>query len=45
MEGIKLGYLIDNLDYVELVNCDNLDLDITGISYNSKKTKQNDIFV
>lgn len=45
MEKIKLGYLIDNLNYVELANCDNLDLEIEGISYNSKKTQPNDIFV
>ena len=40
---MKLDELIEHLDYKDLVNFKNID--ITGISYNSKTTKKGDIFV
>lgn len=40
---MKLDELIEYLDYKDLINFKNID--ITGISYNSKTTKQGDIFV
>ena len=39
---MKLEELIENLQYDELINFE--DVDITGISYNSKTTKSGDIF-
>lgn len=42
---MKLTNLIENMNYVELVNCDEATIDIDGISFNSKKTKHNDIFI
>lgn len=40
---MKLETLIENLQYEELINFE--DVEITGISYNSKTTKSGDIFV
>ena len=40
---MKLETLIENLQYKELINFE--DVEITGISYNSKTTKSGDIFV
>ena len=40
---MKLETLIENLQYKELINFKNID--ITGISYNSKTTKTGNIFV
>ena len=40
-----LENLIQRIDYLELVDCEDSILDISGISYNSKKTKPNDIFI
>ncbi len=40
---MKLETLIENLQYKELINFKNID--ITGISYNSKTTKSGNIFV
>ena len=40
---MKLDELIEHLDYKDLINFKNID--ITGISYNSKTTKKGDIFV
>lgn len=40
---MKLETLIENLQYKELMNFE--DVEITGISYNSKTTKSGDIFV
>ena len=40
-----LNNLLDEINYIELVNCDDLMIEITGISYNSKKAKRNDIFI
>ena len=42
---MKLRNLIDNINYIELVNVDDMSDEIMGISYNSKKTNPNDIFV
>ena len=35
---MRLGNLIEQIDYIELVNIENYDEEIEGISYNSKKT-------
>ena len=40
-----LKNLIDNIEYVELVNIDDFTIDIEDVSYNSKKTKPHDIFI
>lgn len=40
---MKLDELIEHLDYKDLINFKNID--ITGISYNSKTTKPGDIFI
>ena len=40
---MKLDELIEHLDYKDLINFQNID--ITGISYNSKTTKKGDIFI
>ena len=42
---MKLRNLIDTLDYLELVNCEDMSIEVEGISYNSKRTKPNDIFI
>ena len=42
---MKLENLINNINYIDLVNFDDMDCDIEGISYNSKKAQSNDIFV
>ena len=42
---MKLSKFDDSIDYIELVNLDDLSDEIDGISYNSKKTKPNDIFI
>ena len=42
---MKLKDLINSTEYIELVNCDDLSIEIEGVSYNSKKTQPNDIFV
>ena len=40
---MKLEELIEHLDYKDLINFKNID--ITGISYNSKTTKAGDVFI
>ena len=40
-----LENLINSIDYIELVNLDDLTGDVLGISYNSKQTKKHDIFI
>ena len=40
---MKLDELIEHLDYKDLINFKNVE--ISGISYNSKTTKKGDIFV
>ncbi len=42
---MRLRTLIDNISYVELVNIDGFVTEIEGISYNSKKTKPDDVFI
>ena len=40
---MKLDELIEHLDYEDLINFK--DVEVTGISYNSKTTKKGDIFI
>lgn len=40
-----LEKLVNSIDYIELVNCEEKSIEISGISYNSKKTEPNDIFI
>ena len=42
---MRIRDFINNIDYIELVNVDNIRDDIEGISYNSKKAKAGDVFV
>ncbi len=42
---MRLRNLIESIDYIELVNLEDLSDEVEGISYNSKKTRPNDIFV
>ena len=42
---MRIRTLIDNINYIELVNCTDLSGEIMGISYNSKKAKPNDVFI
>lgn len=42
---MRLKSLIDNITYIELVNFEDDLLEIEGLSYNSKKTKPNDLFI
>ena len=42
---MRIRDFINNIDYIELVNMDDVRDDIEGISYNSKKTKSGDVFV
>ena len=42
---MRLRTLIDNIDYIELVNIEGFYTEIEGISYNSKKTQHDDLFV
>lgn len=42
---MRLRNLIESIDYIELVNLENLSDEVEGISYNSKKTKPGDIFI
>ena len=42
---MRLGKLIKSLDVIEVIGIDDYDEEIEGVSYNSKKTKKNDIFV
>ena len=42
---MKLRTLIDNINYIELVNVDNMSVEVMGISYNSKKTVPHDLFI
>lgn len=41
---MKLRNIVDNIDYIELVNLDDLSYEIEGLSYNSKKAKPRDLF-
>ncbi len=42
---MRLGNLIEDINYIELVNITDYDEEIEGISYNSKKVQPNDIFI
>ena len=42
---MKIRNLIDEIDYIELVNLEDMSYEIEGISYNSKKARPNDIFI
>lgn len=42
---MKLRNLINLISYVDLVNCEDTSIEIDGVSYNSKKTQPNDIFI
>lgn len=42
---MRLSTLIDNLNYIELVNTEEFGNEIMGISYNSKKTEPEDLFI
>ncbi len=42
---MRLRTLIDNIDYLDLVNIEGFYNEIEGISYNSKQTKNDDVFV
>lgn len=42
---MKLRNLVDEINYIETVNMDDYSIELTGISYNSKKTNPDDIFV
>ncbi len=42
---MRLRTLINEIDYIDLVNLEDMSYEIEGISYNSKKAKPNDIFI
>lgn len=42
---MRLRTLVDEINYIELVNMEDMSVDIKGISYNSKKTQPDDVFV
>ena len=42
---MRLRNLIDQINYVELVNIENFDIEIFNVSYNSKKAQEKDIFI
>ena len=42
---MRLRTLLDEIDYIDLVNLEDTSYEIEGISYNSKKAKPNDIFI
>ena len=42
---MRLRTLIDNIDYVDLIDIEGFYTEIAGISYNSKKTQQDDVFI
>lgn len=42
---MRLGNLIKEIDFIELVNVSDYDEEVEGISYNSKKTQPRDIFI
>lgn len=42
---MRVRTLIDNIDYIELVNFDDMSDEVEGISYNSKKTMNGDMFI
>ena len=42
---MKIRNLIDMISYIELVNFDSYAFEVEGLSYNSKKTLPNDLFI
>ncbi len=42
---MRLGNLIKEIDFVELVNVNDFDEEVEGISYNSKKTNPKELFI
>jgi len=42
---MRLRTLIDNIDYVDLIGIEGFYTEIEGISYNSKKTQPDDVFI
>ena len=42
---MRLRTLIDNINYIDLVNIEGFYNEIEGISYNSKKTQHDDVFI
>lgn len=42
---MKFRNLVETIDFIELVNCEDMSVEIEGVSYNSKKTKPNEIFI
>jgi UDP-N-acetylmuramoyl-L-alanyl-D-glutamate--2,6-diaminopimelate ligase len=42
---MKLRTLIDNIDYIDLIGIEGFYNEIEGISYNSKKTQPDDVFI
>ena len=42
---MDLKTLVDNINHTDLINTENFNTDIKGISYNSKKTKPGDLFI
>ena len=42
---MKLRNLIESINYIELVNCEDTSIEIDGVSYNSKQTRTNNIFI
>lgn len=42
---MRLRTIIDNIDYVDLIGIDGFYNEIEGISYNSKKTQTDDVFI
>ena len=42
---MRLRTLVDNINYIELVNLTDFSDEVTGISYNSKKTRPNEVFI
>ena len=42
---MRIRDFIDSIDYIELVNMEDVRDDVEGISYNSKKTKPGDVFI
>ena len=42
---MKLRNLIDSINYIELVNCEDTSIEIEGVAYNSKQTEANNVFI
>lgn len=42
---MRLGNLVKELEVIEIINIEDYDEEVKGISYNSKKVRKNDIFI